>query len=153
MARTIDEPIKQRTYIDKPPQTVFETITSAQSWDAFFTTGMELDPKPGGRIVFRWKNWGPDRYTLDAPGKVLEVDPPRKFVFQWGRHPTTITFELEPEGQGTIVECREVGYSNTPEGRRHMLECASGWGEAVTLLKFWLELGIRYTPPAAGHGV
>ena len=147
MAKVIEEPIKQRTFIKAPPETVFDTITSANRWDEFFTTGMELDAKPGGRIIFRWKGWGPDHYTLDAPGKVVKVDRPKIFEFQWGRRPTTITFELEPQDGGTVVEVREVGYLNTPEGRRGLLECACGWGEAVTLLKFWLEHGIRYTSP------
>ncbi len=92
MTKQITEPIRQRTFIKEAPEKIFDTITSAEGWDSFFTTKMELDPKPGGRITFRWKNWGPDHYTLDAPGKVLEVERPRRFVFQWGRRPTTITF-------------------------------------------------------------
>ena len=28
-----------------------------------------------------------------------------------------------------------------------MLECAAGWGEALTLLKFYVEHGVVYTPP------
>jgi len=147
MTQKIDEPIRQRTFIKAAPEKVFDTITSAEGWDAFFTTDMELDPRPGGRITFRWNEWGPDRYTLDAPGKVLEVSRPNRFAFQWGRRPTTITFELEPQDGGTVLEVTEVGYTNTPEGRRHMLECACGWGEAATLLKFWLEHGVIYTPP------
>lgn len=148
MTDIIEEPIKQRTYVNTSPEKVYDTITSGKGWDAFFTTDMELDPRPDGRIVFRWKNWGPDRYSFDAPGKVLEATRPTKFVFQWGSKPTTITFELSPQGDGTLIHLTEVGYANTPEGRRNMLECAAGWGEALTLLKFYLEHDIVYTPPA-----
>ena len=148
MTEIIQEPIVQRTFIKAAPEKVYDTITSSAGWDAFFTSGMEVDPKPGGRIVFRWKDWGPDRYTLDAPGRVTEAARPKRFVFEWGRVPTTITFELTPLGDGTLVHLTERGYKNTPEGRRNMLECACGWGEAVTLLKFWLEQGVVYTPPA-----
>ncbi len=42
---------------------------------------------------------------------------------------------------------RPTYYPNSPEGRGNMLDCASGWGEALTLLKFYLEHGIVYTPP------
>jgi uncharacterized protein YndB with AHSA1/START domain len=147
MAEIIQEPISQRTFIKATPEKVYDTITSAAGWDAFFTTGMELNPKPGGRIVFRWKDWGPDFYTLDAPGKVIEAERPGRFVFQWGRHPTKITMELTPQYGGTIVHLTEQGYRNTPEGRRGMLECACGWGEALTLLKFYIEHGVVYTPP------
>ena len=43
---------------------------------------------------------------------------------------------------GTIVRLREAGYYNTPSGIRSMVECAAGWGEALTLLKFYVEHGI-----------
>jgi hypothetical protein len=61
--------------------------------------------------------------------------------------PTKISFDLEEKFGGTVVTLKEVGYPNTPEGRSAMLECASGWGEALTLLKFYLEFGDIYTPP------
>jgi len=144
----IAEPIVQRTFIKAPPERVYDTVTSADEWNAFFTTGMDLDPRPDGRIVFRWKNWGPDFYTLEAPGRVLEAQRPSLFVFQWGTtRPTTIRIELQAAHGGTVVHLTEQGYPNTPEGRRNMLECASGWGEALTLLKFYIEHGVTYTPP------
>jgi hypothetical protein len=36
----------------------------------------------------------------------------------------------------------ESGYRDTPSGRRKVLECAGGWGEA--LWKFYVAYGIRY---------
>ena len=147
MAEIIAEPISQRTFIAASPEKVYDTITSGAGWDAFFTTGMEVDPHPDGVIVFRWQDWGPDFYTLDAPGKVVEAKRPERFVFQWGKYPSTITFDLKPQFGGTVVHLTEQGYPNTPEGRRGMLECACGWGEALTLLKFYLEHGVVYTPP------
>ena len=125
MPEEIREPIRQRSFIAAPLERVFDTITSADGWDAFFTTDMELQPEAGGRIVFRWKDWGPDNYTLDAPGKVLEVVKNKRFVFQWGRKPTTITFDLQAANGGTVVEVTEVGYINTSEGRRNMLPLPS----------------------------
>jgi len=96
-------PINYRTYIEKPPEVVYETITTASGWDAWFTQGMEIDAKAGGRIMFRWKDWGADRYTCDAEGPVLEADAPKRFVFQWtpGDSTTTIEFDLKPQGSGT----------------------------------------------------
>ena len=126
-------------------------ITSAAGWDAFFTTGTTIDLKSGGDCTFRWKDWGPDFYTLAAPGRVVSVERPRKFAFQWGSDPaTTITFNLSAAPGGTVIRLTEDGYVDTPEGRRSILECASGWGEALTLLKFYIEHGIVYTPPVKG---
>jgi len=147
MPQPFNHKVKQATFIAAPPEDVFDCITSAGGWDAFFTTGMELESKPGGKIVWRWENWGPDFYTLSAPGKVVELDRPRRFVFEWGSNPSRIEFNLTPKFGGTVVRLTESGYNDTPEERDMILECASGWGEALTLLKFYLEHGIVYTPP------
>jgi uncharacterized protein YndB with AHSA1/START domain len=143
--------IKQRTYIAAPRETVYDTLTSADEWNKFFTTGMELDPKPGGVCSFAWKDWGPDKYTLKVPGKVIEAERPNLFSFQWGSggRETTIRVELTPHDNGTVLTLTEGGYRDTPEDLDMMLECASGWGEAVTLLKFYIEHGIVYTSASA----
>ena len=60
MTQLFDGKIKQRTLIAAQPERVFDTITSAKEWDAFFTTGMKLDLQPGGICEFAWKDWGPD---------------------------------------------------------------------------------------------
>jgi len=148
MAHPFGHCIKQNTFILASPERVFDVLTSAKDWDAFFTTGMTLDPTPGGDCTFRWTDWGPDFYTLAAPGTVVAVERPRRFVFQWGSNPaTTITFNLTAESGGTVIRLTEDGYLDTPEGRRAILECASGWGEALTLLKFYIESGVVYSPP------
>ena len=152
MPQPFGHDIKQRTYIAATPEKVFDTITNAAEWDKFFTTGMVLDPHPDGECTFKWKDWGPDRYSLEAKGKVVAVERPRRFVFQWGLasgNPTTITFDLEPAHGGTILTITETGYQDTDAARAMILECASGWGEAATLLKFYLEHGVVYTPPKA----
>ena len=54
---------------------------------------------------------------------------------------------LEPTGRGTVVRSKEPGYPDTPEGPRALLDCATGRGEALALLKFCLEKGVPYTQP------
>ena len=150
MAELLDCTIKQRTFIAASPDKVYDTLTNAGNWDEFFTTGMELDPRPGGICSFSWKDWGPDKYTLKVPGKVIEAERPNLFSFQWGGEgkATTIRMELTEEKGGTVVTLTEEGYKNTPEGRAMIVECASGWGEAMTLLKFYIEHGIVYNSAA-----
>lgn len=147
MTQLLNQHIKQRTFIAASPEKVYDTITSAKDWDTFFTTGMELDPKPGGVCSFCWQDWGPDKYTLEVPGRVLEAKRPELFSFEWGSEgrATTIRMELSPVANGTVLTVTESGYRDTPESIDMMLECASGWGEAVTLLKFYIEHGIVYT--------
>ena len=148
MPEMFDKAIRHQSLIFVSPERVYDTITSGEGWNAFFTSDSEVDPKPGGRIVFRWKDWGPQNYTVSAEGKVHRAERPNLFVFEWypvGKdHPTVITFELTPKEGATVVAVSEDGYPNTPDGRAMILECATGWGEAVTLLKFYLEHGVTY---------
>jgi uncharacterized protein YndB with AHSA1/START domain len=145
----LDAKIKQRTFIAASPDEVYDTITSAEKWNIFFTSGMELEPHNGGKCIFRWKDWGPDFYSVSVPGKVVEAKKPHRFAFQWGSEgkATTVSFDLSEQYGGTVVSLVEEGYKNTPEGRAMSLECAAGWGEALTLLKFYMEHGIVYTAP------
>jgi uncharacterized protein YndB with AHSA1/START domain len=141
----IVEHSKQTTLIRKDIAVVFDAITSPSVWDAFFTTGMELDLRVGGEMIWRWKDWGPEKYSVEVPATVLSVEPPLLFSFEWGSNQkSTVTFRLTEKDGNTVVVCTEQGYPNTESGRAMALECASGWGEAVTLLKFYLEHGVTY---------
>jgi hypothetical protein len=55
-----------------------------------------------------------------------------------------VSFTLEPFKSGTILTVIETGYSNSERDVRACLGCATGWGEALTLLKFFIEHGITY---------
>lgn len=140
-----------KVFILAAPEKVFETITSASGWDAFFTSGAEVDARVGGHIKFKWKDWGPDLCTTEDGGPIVEFDPPGRFAFQWhpiDKHlPVTVTFAMLAKHGGTIVELTESGYVDTSKSRRTQLDCASGWGEALALLKFYLEYGVTYQSP------
>lgn len=148
MTEMFDKEIRHQSLIFATPERIYDTITSGAGWNAFFTAETEIDPRPEGRIVFRWKDWGPHNYSVSAEGKVHQAERPGLFSFEWypvdREHPTLITFKLTPGESGTIVSVTESGYPNTPAGREMILECATGWGEAVTLLKFYLEHGVTY---------
>jgi uncharacterized protein YndB with AHSA1/START domain len=148
MTKLINENIQMTTLIRTTPERVYEALTTGPGLDGWFTTGASVDPRPGGRIHFRWQDWGPDRITDEDSGPVLEAIRPERFVFQWesrnAAEATTIEIDFEPVAGGTIVRLKHHGYPDTPDGLRNMLGCASGWGEALTLLKFYLEHGVRY---------
>ncbi len=85
---------------------------------------------------------------MEVPGKVIEAKSPERFVFEWGNdNPTRITMILSEKSGGTARRLTEQGHANDSKGRAMALECAAGWGEAVTLLKFYLEHGLTYTTP------
>lgn len=67
-------------------------------------------------------------------------------MFRWPSHglTTTVSFTLTSRGPDTLVELLETGYDSSEEGLAGLVECAGGWAEAVTLLKFYLEHGTTY---------
>ncbi len=144
--KEIDEKVKVDTLIKVERDRVYDALTTGEGMDAWFTKGAEIDARHGGKILFRWKNWGVENYTGETGGPVLQAKPPERFTFQWpadsGLYNSTVEISLEEVQEGTIVRLREFGFEDTPTGLRDMLNRATGWGEAVTLLKFYLEHGV-----------
>ena len=137
------------TFINREVDTVFNALTSSYTWDNWFTTGMVLEPVEGGVIHFKWENWGPHKYFGEDTGKILKLEKNKVFEFQWHGNSnipdTIVTMTLSKMDEGTHLHLIETGYLDNPIGRGWMLSCASGWGEALTLLKMYLEHGITYT--------
>ena len=148
MDSLIDAEIRQTTLVRAPPEAVYDAIATAEGLDSWFTSGSEVEAHPGGKITFRWRKWGPNKVDQDSTGDVLEARSPERFVFQWRpdnpSYATTIEIDFEAVEEGTVIRLRESGYYDTPSGRAALLECAAGWGEALTLLKYWVEHGLRY---------
>ena len=144
MGESAGPTVEHVTFIDAPIEEVFRTLTTAEGWDSWFTDGTTLNAVPGGQIRLRWANFGPERMTAEDGGPVLEVETNRRFVFQWqpGTSATTVAFDLDRLGTGTRVRVRDSGYS--VDDVETAIGCAAGWGEALTLLKFWLERGVTY---------
>lgn len=130
------------------PARVYDAFATADGLDGWFTEGASVDARPGGMIRFRWKNWGPNNITAQDDCPVLEAIRPTRLVFQ--EHPegssqaTTIEINFIPHAQGAVVRLREYGFSNTLRGRHALVRQAGGWGEALALLKFYVEHGLRY---------
>jgi uncharacterized protein YndB with AHSA1/START domain len=143
---TVPPEIRMATLVRAPRERVYDAFTRAEELDAWFTTGAEVDAHPGGEMTWRWFDWGPDRVTAEDRGPVLEASRPSRFVFRWqaGLGGTTVEVDFEEHPEGTVVRLREHGYPDSPEGWAGFGECSTGWGEALTLLKFYVEHGTRY---------
>jgi uncharacterized protein YndB with AHSA1/START domain len=146
--KTIGENVRFTTLVRATPEQVYDAIATSEGLDAWFTSGATVDARPGGQIQFRWKDWGFDKYTGENGGPVLEARRPVRFVFQWkvdtDSYFTTVEIDFEPVEGGTLVRLVEYSYEDTPTGLKDMLARASGWGEALTLMKFYVEHGVRY---------
>jgi uncharacterized protein YndB with AHSA1/START domain len=139
-------PIRHCTYIDTSPQRVYETLTTGAGWDAWFTHGTDVEAHPGGKILLRWTNFGAQGYTGQDGGTILEAVAPERFVFQWtpGDSTTTVEFDLVPRSTGTVLTVTESGHTTSRRDLEALVDCAAGWGEALTLLKVYLEKGLIY---------
>ncbi len=143
----LDMEIRHRVLIRAAPEAVYDALATGEGIDGWFTAGSEIDGHAGGSYTLRWRDWGVDRIDAEERGPVREADLPRRWSFEWNAHlgsRTTVTFDITPRDDGTVVEVTETGYPDTPEGRMQFVDCATGWGEALTLLKMWLEHGVRY---------
>ena len=141
----IEVPIIQRTFIRADRVSVFRSIATAKGLDEWFTRGSKVDEKAGGEILFVWRDWGADKVNHTAGGPILEYRPPERFVYKWGSDPpSTVEIDLIEKDGGTLVTAREVGFANDRTGWDRCLDCATGWGEALTFLKFYLEDGALY---------
>lgn len=140
--------LKFSTLVRAERERVFEAFATAEGWDSWFTQGTTMDPRPGGEFVARWRDWGVGRYDVDMQGKIVEVQPPERFVFRWWdmepSRATTVETQFKQDPRGTVVRLRECGYPDTPAAHTNMLEIAAGWGEALTLMKFYIEHGTTY---------
>lgn len=144
--------VKHRVYVDTPVSKTFSLLTSGDGWTRWFTQHAYVEPKVGGAIKFEWHNHGPDRRTLKDQGHVTEVVKDRKFAFTWevGKHPTTVTLSFQPRGNGCLIDLQVTGYEFERDDVQVALNVAAGWGETMTLFKFYVERGLVYgfVPPA-----
>lgn len=139
--------VRHSVFIRAAPRAVYDLFATASGLDSWFTTGTEIEARSGGRIVYRWKDWGPEHVTTEAVGLVHEADPSRRFVFDWDsadERPTTVEMDFEAVDGGTVMRLRESGFSDSARGDQALVREASGWGEAMTLAKFRVEHGLRY---------
>jgi len=143
-----DEKVDFRILVRVPPVRVFDALATAAGINAWFTQATEIEPQPGGKIVFRWKDYGIDRYTGEYPGKVLEWKRPEIYKFQWEADSrgyfTTVEVDFKPLEEGTLLHLIEYGYKDTPEGLQDLLNRVQGWAAVLTEMKFYLEHGVRY---------
>lgn len=134
------------TFVRADQEKVFDAIATAQGLDGWFTSGTTLEAMPGGSLVFRWVDWGLEKFTGEMAGDVVEAHRPDRFVFRWpvdsGGYMTTVTITIEASEEGSIVRLVEGVFEDGEVGNQDMLNRASGWAQALTLMKFWVEHGV-----------
>ncbi len=108
--------ITRELRIDATPEVVYEVVSRPEHLAQWWPDEAELDPAPGGTGVISF-GAGPAAHV--EPITVVEADPPRRFSFRWcheqGQEATAatsllVTFDLVPDGSGTVVRFSETGF-------------------------------------------
>jgi uncharacterized protein YndB with AHSA1/START domain len=143
MAVDVPERIEQEIVIEATPERVWEAITTAEHLGTWFgDAGAEIDLRPGGRVVLRWKEHG------EFFGRVEQVDPDRFLAVRWARpqrtepdagNSTLVEFFLHAEGGMTRLRVVESGFrllSGTPdENAEYAAGNVRGWTAELAELR------------------
>lgn len=78
-----------------PVEAVWRTITEPAELAHWFPCAVEVELRVGGDMRFIFS---PD---FALAGEVLELEPPHRFTFLWGKD--TLRFELMPHADGTLL--------------------------------------------------
>jgi uncharacterized protein YndB with AHSA1/START domain len=131
--------IEREIVLKAAPERVFRALTDPAELVKWFTHSAEVDLRPGGTLRFTWADYGA------VPGRILEVDPPRRFVYAWTQQPdvgeTTIAIDLEPVAEGTRLRVVHTGFETGPDWDRIYVEDVETWPKELENLRAWLEDG------------
>ena len=85
-----------------PVEAVWGALTDAAAISDWLMATTGFEPRVGARFRMKTQRLSADGWVR---AEVLELDPPRRMAWAWsadgGAAPTTVTFELTPEGGGT----------------------------------------------------
>lgn len=126
--------IEQRIKIEARPETVFSFLTDPAKLAMWQGQHVAVDATPGGmyRIVIR--------DGLVMRGEFVEITPPTRLVFTFGWEgddnpigagSTTVSYDLEPDGDGTMLTLTHTGLPDEEAARMH----AMGWDHYMARLK------------------
>lgn len=133
--------------IAAPPDRVFQALVDpsqvVQWWGQkgiYVCKGFQADLRVGGK----WRSAGVDGQgnPFEAGGEFIEIDRPRVLAYTWvaswtGDLETTVRWELEAKGAGTLVRIRHSGFA----GRADLAQNYRGWPRMLGWLQALLERG------------
>jgi uncharacterized protein YndB with AHSA1/START domain len=139
--------LEKELFIKATPERVFQALTEKEDLKRWFVKKAEVDLCPGGAIRLEW---APDAVEI---GKILVLEPPHRLSYTWEAlepSPTTITFELTAENDGTRLRLIHTGIGEGEDWDTYYTSVNSGWSVHLKNLTAWLETGIGETPGPTG---
>jgi uncharacterized protein YndB with AHSA1/START domain len=93
-----------------PVEDVWRALTDADAISEWLMATTDFQPRVGVRFRMKTQRLSADGWVT---AEVLELNAPRRMVWSWsvndGAVPTTVTFELAPEGDGTHLTLTHKG--------------------------------------------
>jgi uncharacterized protein YndB with AHSA1/START domain len=139
----IPDRISREIVIEAPPERVWAVVTEPVHLAQWFSDEVEIDARPGGRVVFTWRRLGV------LAGRVEAVEPPHRFAFRWSpggdgewreNSSTLVEITLTAESGGrTRLRVDESGFQGLAgsDGDRahHVDENSAGWDRELDELR------------------
>ncbi|HSV40529.1 MAG TPA: SRPBCC domain-containing protein [Nocardioidaceae bacterium] len=110
--------IEREIHVEATPEVVFEVITKPEHLREWWPDDATLEAVPGGAGELIWGEGG-TQHPMVVPITVVDAVPGKLFSFRWvapeGEVPgpansLLVTFELVPQGAGTVVRLTESGF-------------------------------------------
>jgi uncharacterized protein YndB with AHSA1/START domain len=122
-----------------PIERIWAYLTESDLRRKWLASG-DMELKVGAPFELVWRNGE----LTSPPGKrpegfgeehrmesrIIEVDPPRKLVFTWGKGSGDVSFELEPRGERVLLT---VTHRRLPD-RGMMVGVSTGWHAHLDML-------------------
>jgi uncharacterized protein YndB with AHSA1/START domain len=112
-----------------PPAKVWRAVSDPAELAHWFPAAVEAELRPGAPMRFTF----PDEAVVDGEwdGEVLEVDPPKVYMFRWSQD--VLRFELVPDGEGCLLVFTQT-IGGGPVGRLGAARNAAGWDNCLAVL-------------------
>ena len=123
--------IRHETYIPHPPDRVWEALTDPALQAKWWAPG-DVRAEVGHRFTMDMGGWGEQRC------QVLAVEPQRllSYTFAEGVLDTTISWRLEPQGEGTLLSFEHAGFDlDSPAGERAFRGMEQGWAALLARIE------------------
>ncbi|APU13068.1 SRPBCC domain-containing protein [Actinoalloteichus fjordicus] len=121
--------LRLRRELPHPPEKVWRAITDPAELAHWFPATVRTELRAGAEMHFVFE----DGEFVDTDGEILEIDPPKVFVFRWGQE--VLRWELVPAEHGCILYFSHTftgpdGWGDRLAAARH----AAGWVACLDLL-------------------
>lgn len=134
--RVIDTSVRLNT----TPMKAWEAWADPQQIANWFVDRASGEAKPGGTMKWFFDAFN---YAMDIP--IVEAEPGRTFVTGGGPQPGPdglpylMEITIEKDGDATVMNLVNSGFSEKPEKDGSFRDTESGWKCALATMKVWLE--------------